>query len=101
MEPISDHACIDTFARRQRLWAKVAWASAAVLLLSIVTTARGETRLDLQLAGLVMLAVFLLASVVLCRCPRCRKVVLDSKTRTPGWAMPACPHCRAPLRAPR
>lgn len=99
MDHSSDQACIATFAKRQRLWLTVAVPCAAVLLLSIVTSARGEARPDLQLAGLVMLAAFIVASAMLCRCPRCRRFVRDRHTPTPGWARPCCPHCQARLRA--
>lgn len=101
MDHRSDQACIAAFAKRQRLWLKVAVASAAVLLLSVVKTARGEARLDLQLAGLAMLAAFIVASAMLCRCPRCRRFVRDPHMPTPGWTRSSCPHCQARLREPR
>jgi hypothetical protein len=98
MDTISDASCIASFARKKRLWIAVALPTAVVLLFSIFKTARGESYPALQLAGLCMLAAFLVASAVLCRCPRCRAFVFDRQSLTPGWGLHRCPHCAAPLK---
>lgn len=98
MDTIKDEACIADFARKKRVWIGVAVPCAVILLYSILRTARAEGDLGLQIAGLVMLAVFIVATALLCRCPRCRAFVFDKQSTTPGWTLPQCPHCSAPLK---
>jgi hypothetical protein len=75
-----------------------------VLLLSVVRTAAGTGSVGLQVCGLVMLVVFIVASAVLCRCPRCHRY-LNSKQQgvlgyaVTGWGLQCCPHCQALLQA--
>lgn len=98
METISDQTCSAVFARKKRVWVAIALPCAAMLLYSIFQSARGEGDGSVQLLGLAMLAAFLAATAILCRCPRCHKFVFDKQSLTPGWTLRGCPHCQAPLR---
>lgn len=93
-----DQACITQFAKKKRLWIGFAVPCAIVLLFSIFRTARGEGDFALQLLGLFMLSAFIVATAVLCRCPRCKKFLFDKQSTTPGWTLHRCPHCEAPLQ---
>lgn len=97
MEPALDQDTVAAFGRRRRLWVGVSICSAVILLLSIISSARGEPVSVLQLSGLAALAAFVLASAILCRCPRCRRFVYDRERIALGWTVSNCEHCNAPL----
>lgn len=87
----------DGFIRSRRCWVFFAVLTELLLLISIVSTARGENNLVLQLVGITSLFALIVLSVARCRCPHCRRFLFDRESWSLGWAFKKCPHCEKSL----